>query len=266
MLTRDTFLTIARKLKAPSVGVFEKDYCISCLMDGISSIEVLASNFIFKGGTALRKVYFPDWRYSEDMDFSVLPEFKSEQFKNLLEALFKVTYSRHGIEIKLKRFHKPDGMVRVRLQYQGPLEHPTPLYLDVTFDERIVLKPYTKNIIETFSGSPTPIVLVYPLEEILAEKLCALIIRGKARDYYDVWRLLKEKKDLVDLAKVKEVFGQKCEHRNLEYKGSWQFTTSERIKEAQTYWDKELKNQLTALPEFLSIIAELREVLHTIDS
>ena len=37
------------------------------------------------------------------------------------------------------------------------------------------------------------IIDIYSPNEILVEKLRSILQRGKARDYYDVWRLLKEK-------------------------------------------------------------------------
>lgn len=260
MFNRDNFIGLARQLKVPSVGVFEKDYCIGCFIDGLTSIPLLGGNFIFKGGTALRKVYFPDWRYSEDMDFSVFPSFPQDELKNLLSECFKITYREHGIKLSLKSYHKPDGMVRARIQYIGPLNHPALLYLDVTYDEPIVLKPLKRRLIESFPSAPNPEILVYPLEEILAEKLCALMVRGKARDYYDVWRLLKEKRSRIDFSSVKEVFKRKCEHRALIYRGITQFIPSESIREAKPYWRRDLRSQVVGLPEFEKVIAELKNL------
>jgi len=57
-----------------SVGMIERDYVLSKMLWAFSSIDFLRNNFVFKGGTALRKFYFPDWRYSEDLDFSVTRE------------------------------------------------------------------------------------------------------------------------------------------------------------------------------------------------
>jgi hypothetical protein len=58
---------------------------------------------------------------------------------------------------------------------------------------------------------------VYTLETILAEKLRTLIERGKIRDYYDVWRLLKTQK--CDKAKVKALFLRKCEAKGVVFEG-----------------------------------------------
>jgi predicted nucleotidyltransferase component of viral defense system len=47
-----------------------RDHALSYMLAGISSLPDLAGHILFKGGTALRKCYFPGYRYSEDLDFS----------------------------------------------------------------------------------------------------------------------------------------------------------------------------------------------------
>ena len=53
--------------------VIERDYLLSWILAGISQVPVLFDTLIFKGGTALRKCYFDDYRFSEDLDFTGLP-------------------------------------------------------------------------------------------------------------------------------------------------------------------------------------------------
>ncbi len=48
----------------------EKDYVIGWILKGISNNEYLRSKLLFKGGTALRKIYFSNYRLSEDLDFT----------------------------------------------------------------------------------------------------------------------------------------------------------------------------------------------------
>lgn len=50
----------------------EKDYVISWILFGISKNKLLSKSLVFKGGTVLKKVYFKDYRYSEDLDFTLL--------------------------------------------------------------------------------------------------------------------------------------------------------------------------------------------------
>ena len=62
--------------KARRIGVrdqqIEKDYVLSWILFGISKHEQLSKAIVFKGGTVLKKIYFGDYRFSEDLDFTLL--------------------------------------------------------------------------------------------------------------------------------------------------------------------------------------------------
>ena len=45
----------------------EKDYILSWILQGVAQHENLANSIVFKGGTVLKKVYFKDYRFSEDL-------------------------------------------------------------------------------------------------------------------------------------------------------------------------------------------------------
>jgi predicted nucleotidyltransferase component of viral defense system len=50
--------------------VLERDYALSYLLAGIATVPELGASLVFKGGTCLRKAYFPGYRFSEDLDFT----------------------------------------------------------------------------------------------------------------------------------------------------------------------------------------------------
>ena len=53
------------------LGYAEKNYVNSRILWAIYTSSY-GDNLLFKGGTALSKLYFPEtWRYSEDLDFGV---------------------------------------------------------------------------------------------------------------------------------------------------------------------------------------------------
>jgi len=62
--------------KARSVGVrdqqIKKDYILSWLLQGIAQHAQLSKAIVFKVDTVLKKVYFEDYRFSEDLDFTLL--------------------------------------------------------------------------------------------------------------------------------------------------------------------------------------------------
>lgn len=55
----------------------EKDYILTWILIGLSRTG-LKDNLVFKGGTALRKVYMKDYRYSEDLDFTLINHLSAE--------------------------------------------------------------------------------------------------------------------------------------------------------------------------------------------
>jgi predicted nucleotidyltransferase component of viral defense system len=52
----------------------EKDYILSWILSGIARHDQLSGIMAFKGGTVLKKFYFDDYRFSEDLDFTLLDD------------------------------------------------------------------------------------------------------------------------------------------------------------------------------------------------
>ena len=52
--------------------ILERDYLQSWILAGISQVPLLFDTLVFKGGTTLRKCYFGNYRFSEDLDFTGL--------------------------------------------------------------------------------------------------------------------------------------------------------------------------------------------------
>jgi predicted nucleotidyltransferase component of viral defense system len=60
----------ARKEAELSWEIIEKDYILSWVLAGIAANKKLQNELVFKGGTALKKCYFGNYRFSEDLDFT----------------------------------------------------------------------------------------------------------------------------------------------------------------------------------------------------
>jgi predicted nucleotidyltransferase component of viral defense system len=245
------------------VGQAEYEYIILCAFDALSQTPPLSETFCLKGGTALRQVYFPDWRHSVDLDFSVLPFFPAERLRSGLTAWFEQIEELYGVQASLRSFHKVDGAARVRVRFIGPLRHPNRLLLDVTLDEPVLLPPQRRPVLTDLFKDLHPHVLSYALEEILAEKLRSILQRGKARDYYDVWRLLREKTDAFDWWTARRVLSKKCEHKGLPEPSVEAFLSPMVRKEAAAYWSQDLIGQVQGgdLPAWDTVTAELSQLL-----
>jgi predicted nucleotidyltransferase component of viral defense system len=66
--------------------VVELDYAQTYVLLGIASHAVLREALVFKGGTALKKVHFVSYRFSEDLDFSAVGGPKGAALERALRA------------------------------------------------------------------------------------------------------------------------------------------------------------------------------------
>ena len=63
-------MATAARAAGKSRFVLEKDYALSYLLAGTVAVPALRESLVFKGGTCLRKAYFPGYRFSEDLDYT----------------------------------------------------------------------------------------------------------------------------------------------------------------------------------------------------
>src|SRR5680860_1362204 len=54
--------------------VIEKDYALGWMLAAITAAPELSKTWVFKGGTCLRKCFYETYRFSEDLDFTVIAD------------------------------------------------------------------------------------------------------------------------------------------------------------------------------------------------
>jgi predicted nucleotidyltransferase component of viral defense system len=109
----------ARKLNLP-LGIVEKDYVLGWMLYGISRH---LKELVFKGGTALSKLYFPEiWRLSEDLDFNLEEETGFDKIIEILENQI-LPFLEKGSEIKfqVKSKFSNSTYLQVKIQYLAVL-------------------------------------------------------------------------------------------------------------------------------------------------
>ena len=259
MISAEQIKRIAREEKL-TAGVVEKDYALTWLLRGFYLVNSgLDDRFVLKGGTAIRKVYFPQtWRFSEDLDFTVAKAVESESIKESMQQVFDRLLRESGINYSFESFHLTEGSIIANVQFLGPLNFTNRIRQDISLKEKMVLEPERRPIRTNYSDLPEFEVLVYSLGEILAEKIRSIMQRGYSRDYYDVWRLLKENK--FKDSEIKRLLKRKCELNRIKYEPSLLFD-EKRLSEAQSFWEKGLLHLTKELPKFEVIISEIKERL-----
>lgn len=256
--------------------VIEKDYVLDWALWGISNDNFLKNNIIFKGGTALHKVYFPDWRFSEDLDFTSIQNIDLISLKESILNLCNEVTKKSGIGLNLKNI-RPSGSLNENWSYEISIEYTGPrgqtrdnlpmILFHITYDEPILYEPQKKFISKPYEDVPADfVILTYPIEEILAEKLRTVLYqRCYPRDVYDLWRLLNEVMFYIDLERLIPAYEKKCHHRGITLAGL-PFNINERIQRLKKHWEKGLQRQIPNPPKFDVVCQELMEKLNLLFS
>jgi len=226
----------------------EKDYILSWILQGIAENENLAKALVFKGGTVLKKAYFKDYRFSEDLDFTLLSsEITDFRIFQWFEESFEYIREEANIPLEIiDNNEHEDGGINFYISYLGPLGgqgNNKRVKVDISRSEKLVFAPVWQNMILNYTDQKEHKLQCYPLEEVLVEKLRSVMQRMQARDFYDIWYLLEiqgmELKFYVQEFKVKceskglnpLQFNEKLRQRMASYKGRWQKSMNDQIKD-----------------------------------
>lgn len=242
-----------------NVATLEKDYALTWLLSGIYQEDSkLRDILIFKGGTAIRKIYYPEWRLSEDMDFTIMQEVDPLELKQSFEQVFSSVNKKSSIIYSFTSFNAGEYAIFADVQFLGPIGFKNKIAHDISLKEKMIEKPMRIKVKPEYEDIPEFEVLVYSPNEILVEKLRSILQRGKARDYYDVWRLMKEKEFNPD--KIRDLFILKCQITGIEFNPDLIFDEN-RLSEAKKFWTIALSRLTKSLPDFEPVVKDLRLML-----
>ena len=181
----------------------EKDYVLSWVLHAIA-VSPLQSQLVFKGGTAIKKMYIPEYRFSEDLDFTVLDSgLTNAALQSAIESLFPWLKREANLRLAIRKMDvHSSGNPAFYLNYIGPLQGDVAsrfLKVDFTHNESLAYPLQNLPVQSTYSDlqSRESVLQVYSLEEILAEKLRSLLTRTEPRDLYDIHYIITNQ--LVDV-------------------------------------------------------------------
>jgi uncharacterized protein len=231
----------------------EKDYVIGWILKGISYNVYLKECLVFKGGTALRKIYFHDYRLSEDMDFTYYGDnFNMEEIKNHFDEL--ITWlkdeARITLSIQNETLHQT-GNYNFYLGYIGPLGGTgsnKSIKVDIANDELVCNAPIEKNVYNEYSDlSEDFTVKCYSLGEVISEKMRSLMQRTMPRDIYDIWYLFEiEHENIEDYIFD---FRIKTEFKKLN-PADLTNSVQNKMDRFKRQWNEHLINQIKDIPDF----------------
>lgn len=253
--------------------VIEKDYILGWMLAAIAAAPELTETWVFKGGTCLRKCFYETYRFSEDLDFTIInggPE-APEDLLPIFEGVRDWLFDQSGLEIVVdegsfvrRRNRRGNPTTQGRIAYRGPSNPPSlpKVKLDLTSDEVFVGPLVTRPILHPYSDANrvTGEVHAYSIVELLAEKTRALAERCRPRDLYDVVNVHRHPELLGNPAPVVAALDQKCAHVRIPVPDANTIKGSPFREELEQEWENMLGHQLPHLPDVAEFWGELDSV------
>ncbi|MCA2003948.1 MAG: nucleotidyl transferase AbiEii/AbiGii toxin family protein [Candidatus Nitrosotenuis sp.] len=222
----EMIIKLAGKEKVP-IGTIEKDYTVTSVLFLISQFSGI-DKMIFKGGTALKKVHFNDFRFSEDIDFTCLEDV-SDGLYSLLDSKKN---SLDFIVTGIKKETTVGNSKKFTIKYNGFKNHPNNVRVDLSLREKVQRPSRNLDVMHNYDKIQSFRIPSMSVEEIMAEKVRAVIYSGAPRHLYDL-NYLFAKRISLDPALVRTKIGLYGEDFSLE-----KFRHS--IKEIEKEWVKDL--------------------------
>jgi len=247
--------------------VVEKDYVIGWVLWGIGTEPMLCDTWAFKGGTCLKKCYIETYRFSEDLDFTVLPggPILPDAIRPLLENALSRIGQEAGIDFSerppLLKGHSSGNYTEGRIYYRGPRGAPSvaSIRVDLSASERVILPTVLRPIAHAYpDGLPEPAtVRCYDFEEVFAEKIRAMGERSRPRDLYDIVNLYRRVDLRGEPERIRKVLESKCSSKGVAVPTIEALETSGLRGELESEWANMLAHQLPALPPLVDFWSEL---------
>lgn len=270
MISKREIIDVAT-IKGLNPHIVEKDYVLGWLLWGICNHEILGKSWFFKGGTCLKKCFFETYRFSEDLDFTLIDSSHIDEafLKPVFARICERIYEQTGIELpsdshRFDVYQNPRGSksCQARIGYQGPVSprgRSMPrIKLDLASDELVVLSSIQSQVYHPYSDSPSGGIVIqsYAYEEVFGEKVRALAERGRPRDLYDVVNLFRNTEARpATVAVLNDLLRKKCEFKDIDFPVFSQLEIHRPLLEVR--WAQMLAHQLPVLPPFETFWDEL---------
>jgi len=208
MIAQETIQKLATQQQTSVFPNIIREYFQHLFLSQLYRIEG-AENILFKGGTALRTIYGSP-RFSEDLDFSIFNVEQYQQEKFIDDIFNNVLVEIERIGVKVELGPKPGS---TKEGYYGEATFKIYDYPSVVVSINVSSRngQSIKGEVDSISNDfvPTYNVFHLPQEKLVEEKIDALLERKKARDFYDLYFIMR--KGILTLEQKKRLNSSKDE-------------------------------------------------------
>jgi predicted nucleotidyltransferase component of viral defense system len=135
----DEIRILAGKYGVPA-GTLEKDFAITIILSIMSKFDEI-SKLVFKGGTALKKAYFAETRFSEDLDFTCAEDISGSLYDLLIKEIADQQVNFTGVKEE-KTIVQSKGF---SVKYNDFNGHPNSVKIDLSIRENVLRSRKPEN-------------------------------------------------------------------------------------------------------------------------
>jgi predicted nucleotidyltransferase component of viral defense system len=172
----------------------EKPYRLISILKDVSATGSLRSKLALKGGTAIQFIHMGIGRLSVDVDFNYVGSTDKgvmEAERTVIRDELSKILQEHGYQFQGPRMRFSEE--QFELKYINAIGNVDWLKVEINYSERLpVLDLKTMRLTHPFNVLGDVATESYVYEEVMAQKVRALVDRGTARDLFDVHQFLKK--------------------------------------------------------------------------
>jgi len=219
---KDRLKNEARRLGIPPMTVVNH-YMMERLMARLAASSY-CNRFILKGGFLIASMIGVDLRTTQDLDATIkgLPV-DERMVRDMMDDVMgvdlgdRISFQLIGISSIREDAAYENFRVSLEAQFMSIHEQ---LSIDITTGDTVIPKEIDYSYSLMFEDRPIT-VRAYNLQTILAEKIESILMRNvsntRARDYYDVYILMKMRASELDRDGLREALRVKTRERHTEY-------------------------------------------------
>lgn len=253
-------------------AVIDRDHALGVVLWALASSGI--PGWIFKGGTCLRKCHFGRYRFSEDLDFTVLHPIDVAQSRELITSCARRAATQ-GVRIGIDQIHVEvmddeygRESIEIKVPYRGALRMGSAqsVQFHLSADENLAFEPVICALLHPYDDALGLACEIqsYALEEVLTEKLRAAAGQRRhavARDIYDIGSVVRRG---VDAEASLQALPGKAAYKGLDLSDA-EARFRARKAEFEASWDRTLAylvvDDLT-FEEAFGVTAELLATLY----
>lgn len=246
-------------------SVIDLDYVLGWALWGLATDPYLQPRLLFKGGTCLHKCYFPNYRFSEDLDFTATEQMDWQRVEQGVQETLDRIMTEIGIDFgvqvprtEILKDERDRESLQMRIYYRGPhrsAASPRAIRLDVSGNEAVVFEPVQRRVVHPYSDAAEmgeSLWRCYSLEEMMSEKVRALIGQRRyaiSRDLYDIYAVLQSG---IDETRIRAAMPPKLAIKDISASDTGLERMLSRKAEFETDWGRNLMSLLPSgeAPDF----------------